>query len=38
MCFKTETEDHSIGRTLSEKKYRGTGLVSEKNESFVSRT
>ena len=27
--FKTETEDHSIGKILSEKKNWGTGLVSE---------
>ena len=32
-CFKTETEDHSIGRSLSEKKYGGRGLVSEKTEA-----
>ena len=34
MCtyFKTETEDHSIGKILSKKKYGGTELVSEKTE------
>ena len=26
--FKTETEDHSIGKILSEKKNGGAGLVS----------
>ena len=30
--FKTETEDYSIGRSLSEKKYGGTRLVSQKAE------
>ena len=30
--FKTETEEHSIGRSLNEKKYGGTGLVSDKME------
>ena len=36
MCtyFKTETEDGSIGKILSEKKYVGTGLVSEKTEAL----
>ena len=34
--FKTETEDHSIGKTLSEKKYEGTGLISEKTEAFFA--
>ena len=36
MCtyFKTETEDHSIGKILSEKKNWGTGLVSEKTEAL----
>ena len=29
------SEDLSIGRILNEKKYGGTGLVSEKNGSFV---
>ena len=32
-CFKTETEDHSIGRSLNGKKHGGTGLVSEKTEA-----
>ena len=34
MCtyFKTETEDDSIGRSLSEKKYGGARLVSDKTE------
>ena len=32
--FKTETEDHSIGTSLSEKKYIGLGLVSEKTEAL----
>ena len=27
-------EDHSIGRVLSEKKYRGTELLSEKTEAW----
>ena len=34
--FKTETEDHSIGRILSEKKCRCTGLVSEKTEALYA--
>ena len=34
--FKTETEDHSIGKTLSEKKYGGTRSVSEKMEAFFA--
>ena len=36
MCtyFKTETEDHSIGKGLSEKKYGGTRLVSEITEAL----
>ena len=34
--FKTETEDHSIGRSLSEKKCRDTGLVSEKTEALYA--
>ena len=36
MCthFKTETEDHYTGRILSEKKYGGTSLVSEKKEAL----
>ena len=31
MCayFKKEAEDHSIEKSLSEKKYGGAGLVSE---------
>ena len=34
MCtyFKIETEDHSIGKILSETKYGDTGLVCEKKE------
>ena len=38
MCtyFKTETEDHSIGKILSEKRYGDTGLVSEKMEAFFA--
>ena len=34
MCtyFKTETEEQSLGRSLNEKKYGGTRLVSEKPE------
>ena len=34
MCtyFKTETEDHSIGKILSEKKNGGTRLVSATDE------
>ena len=39
MCtyFKTETEDHSIGKILSEKKKNGdTGLVSEKKEDLFA--
>ena len=38
MCtyFKTETEDHSIGKILNEKKYGGTGLVSEKTEALFA--
>ena len=34
--FKTETEDRSIGKILSEKKYGGTGLVSEKTEALFA--
>ena len=39
MCtyFKTETEDHSIGKISSEKKYRGTGFVSEKTETLYAK-
>ena len=35
MCtyFKTEIEDHSIRRSLSEKKNGGMGLLSEKTEA-----
>ena len=38
MCtyFKTETEDLSIGKILSEKKYGVTGLVSEKMEALFA--
>ena len=34
--FKTETEEHSIGNYLSEKKYEGMGLVSEKKEGLLA--
>ena len=36
MCtyFKTETEDHSIRGSFSEKKNGGIGLVSEKTEAL----
>ena len=34
--FKTETEDRSVGKILSEKKYDGTGLVSEKTEALFA--
>ena len=36
MCiyFKKETEDNSIGRSLSEKRYRGTSLVPEKMKAL----
>ena len=36
MCtyFKTETEDHPIGKILSEKKIWGTRLVSGKTEAL----
>ena len=39
MCayFKTETKDHSIGKVLSEKKYGGTGLVSEKTKALFAK-
>ena len=38
MCtyLKTETEDHSIGKILSEKKNGDTGLVSEKKEDLFA--
>ena len=38
MClyFKTKTEDQSIGKILSEKKYGDTGLVSEKTEDLFA--
>ena len=38
MCtyFKTETEDRSIGKILSEKNDGGTGLVSEKTEALFA--
>ena len=41
MCthFKTQTEDHSIGKILIEKKKKkneGTGLVSEKKEALLA--
>ena len=38
MCpyFKTEPEDHSIGKILSKKKYGGTNLVSEKTEALFA--
>ena len=31
-----QTEDHSIGKILSEKKYGGTGLVSEKMKALFA--
>ena len=34
--FKTETEDHSTGRSLNLKKYGDTGLGSEKLEAFCA--
>ena len=34
--FKTETEDHFIGSSLSGKKYVSTGLVSEKSEALYT--
>ena len=36
MYFKTETEDHSVGKILSDKKYGDTGLVSEKTEDLFA--
>ena len=36
MYFQTETENHSIGRSLSETKYGGTGLVSEKMDALYA--
>ena len=36
--FLTLTVKWPWGRILSEKKYVGTGLISEKNGSFVCRT
>ena len=38
MCtyFKTETEDHSTEKILSEKKHGDTGLVSEKTEDLFA--
>ena len=38
MCtyFKTETQDYSIGKILSEKKYGGRELVSEKTEALFA--
>ena len=38
MCthFKRETEDHSIGKILSGKKYGDAGLVSEKTEDLFA--
>ena len=38
MCtyFKTDTEDHSIGRILSQKRHGGMGLVSEKTEDLYA--
>ena len=38
MCtyFKKGAEDHSIGKILSEKKYGGMGLVSEKMEALLA--
>ena len=39
MCtyFKTDTEEHSIGRSLNLKKYGGMGLVSEKMEPLYAK-
>ena len=34
--FQKETEDHSIGKILSEKKYVGTWLVSKKTEALFA--
>ena len=34
--FKTKTDNHSVGRSLTEKKYGGTGLVSEKTEALYA--
>ena len=34
--FKTETEDNSSGKILSEKKSAGMGLVSEKTEALFA--
>ena len=38
MCayFKTEAEDHSIGKILSKKKYGGTRVVSEKTNALYA--
>ena len=35
--ISNEDEDHSIGKILSEKKYGGTGLVSEKTEVLYAK-
>ena len=35
--FKTETEDHSIGKILNEKKNGDTGLVSQKTEDLFAK-
>ena len=34
--FQNETEDHSIGKILSEKKYGVTRLVSKKTEALFA--
>ena len=34
--FKTETEDHSLGKIFSEKKCGGTELFSEKTEALFA--
>ena len=34
--FKTETEEHSIGRSLNEKKIWGTEFISEKTEPLYA--
>ena len=34
--FQRETEHYSIGKILNEKKYGGTGLVSEKTEALFA--
>ena len=34
--FQNKTDNHSVGRSLTEKKYGGTGLVSEKTEALYA--